>query len=108
MTADAEILRNAQGDFPSPQFPTVFADGVGSLINSPTVVKFFLARFEPSFSGDGRSQLQAFAQVVMPIDGFAAMFAFFEAQVRIMVQAGHLNEQRLAELRAMFKPSPVS
>jgi hypothetical protein len=93
------------GEFPSPNFPTVFADGVQSLINSPAVVKFFLARFEPTFVGDGRSQLQAFAQVIMPMDGFAMMFVFFEAQLRGLVQRGFITEKRLTELRAIFNPA---
>ena len=102
MPADAETTQNPLADFPAPQFPTVFADGVMSLANSPTVVKFFLSRFEPSFAGDGRSQMQAFAQVVMPMDGFASMVVFFEAQLRILVKAGYITEARLAELRAIF------
>jgi hypothetical protein len=67
MPADPTPRDTEKTDFPGPQFPTVFADGVTSLVNSPTVVKFFLARIEPSFAGDGKSQTQAFAQVVMPI-----------------------------------------
>jgi hypothetical protein len=65
------------GEYPPPHFPTVFADGVQSLITSPTVVKYFLMRFEPSFTGDGKSQMQAFAQVVMPLEAFASMSVFF-------------------------------
>lgn len=99
MSADAV---SPPADFPGPQFPTVFADGVVSLINSPTVVKFFLGRIEPSFAGDGRSQSQAFAQVIMPIDGFAMMFAFFEVQLKLMIQGGLITEERLAELRKTF------
>lgn len=90
------------GEFPPPQFPTVFADAVQSLTNSPTNVKYFLARYEPSFVGDGRSQLQSFAQVIMPMDGFVSMFVFFEAQLRLFVQQGFITEQRLEELRAVF------
>jgi hypothetical protein len=102
MPADVEPPDIKDGDFPAPQFPTVFADGVLSLVNSPTVVKFFLARIEPSFSGDGRSHMQAFAQVVMPLDGFANMFVFFEAQLKAMLSRGLITEDRLAELRRIF------
>ena len=106
MPADAETTQNPQADFPAPQFPTEFADGVMSLVYSPTVIKFFLSRFEPSFAGDGRSQMQAFAQVVMPMDGFASMVMFFEAYLRVLVQAGHITEARLGELRAIFTQTP--
>jgi hypothetical protein len=102
MTDDATTGRTESGVFPPPNLPTVFADGVMSIANSSSVIKFFLARIEPSFAGDGRSQLQAFAQVIMPMDGFASMFVFFEAQLSVLVQSGVITEQRLAELRAVF------
>ena len=76
------------------------------MANSPSVVKFYLARIEPSFAGDGTNHLQAFAQVIMPIDGFAMMFVFFEAQLRLLVQSGVITEQRLGELRSTFTSSP--
>jgi hypothetical protein len=106
MTDDAPTGQVQSAGFPSPTFPTVFADGVTSMANSASVVKFFLGRLEPSFAGDGRSQMQAFAQVVMPMDGFAMMFVFFEAQLRLLVQNGIVTEQRLSELRAVFTPHP--
>jgi hypothetical protein len=89
-------------DFPSSQFPTAFADGVMSIANSPAVVKFYLFRFEPSFSGNGQSQTQPFAQVVMPIDGFAATFSFFEAAVKKYIEQGLITESRLDELRNIY------
>ena len=106
MTDDATTGQTQSG-FPPPHFPTVFADGVLSMANSPSVVKFYLARIEPSLTGDGRTQLQAFAQVIMPIDGFANMFVFFEAQLRLLVKSGIITEQRLAELRSVFTPRPT-
>src|SRR5260370_39903302 len=104
MTDDATTGQTHSGGFPPPNFPTVFADSVLSMANSPSVVKFYLARVEPSLAGDGRAQMQAFAQVIMPIDGFAMMFVFFEAQLRLLVQNGIVTEQRLAELRSVFTP----
>jgi hypothetical protein len=89
-------------DFPPSQFPTVFADGVMSIANSSTVVKFFLFRFEPSFSGSGQSQTQPFAQVVMPMDGFAATFSFFEAAVKKYIEQGLITQSRLDEFRKIY------
>src|ERR1700730_13762739 len=37
----------------------------------------------------------------MPTDGFASMFAFFEAQIRLLVSAGLVTEERLTELRSL-------
>lgn len=102
MPSDAHV--SAPSDFPSPQFPVIFADNASSLISSPTTVKFYLARIDPSFQGDGRSQPHAIAQIVMPLEGFAMMFVFFEAQITAMVNSGDLTEEQLAQWRAVFKP----
>jgi hypothetical protein len=90
--------------FPSsPTVEVVFADYVWSLTNSPAVVKYYLARFDPSFSGDGRVQPTPVVQIVMPMDGFISMVAFFEAQLKILVAAGVVSEARLAQARAVFE-----
>ena len=104
MSADTETTA-APADFPTPEFPTVFADGVMSLVNSPAVVKFFLGRFDSSFAGDGRTQLNPVSQIVMPMDAFANMFVFFEAQLRIFIQAGYISEARLTEFRNILTRS---
>jgi hypothetical protein len=90
-------------DYPSSQFPTIFADAAGSLVNSTSIVKFYLNRFDPSFQGDGRTQAQAVAQIVMPIEGFGFMFAFFETQIRTMISGGVLTEAQLSEWRSVFQ-----
>lgn len=89
-------------DFPPPHFPTVFADGVMSIANSPSVVKFYLFRYEPSFSGSGQSHNQSFAQVVMPMDAFASTFALFERAVTQYIEQGLITKERLDQLRGIF------
>ena len=98
-----DIRTTPVDDFPPSQFPTVFADGVMSIANSASVVKFYLYRFEPSFSGSGQSRNQAFAQVVMPMDGFAAAFALFERAVSQYVAQGLLPKERLDGFRRIFE-----
>jgi len=102
MTDERRTGLTQSAGFPPANFPTVFADSVLSMANSPSVVKFYLARIEPNFAGDGTNQLQAFAQVIMPINGFARMFVFFEAQLRLLVQNGLITEQSLGEMRSVF------
>ena len=93
----------ATDDFPTPEFPTVFADNAGSLVNSASIVKFFLNRYDPSFQGDGRFQAQAVAQIIMPIEGFGLTFVFFEAQIRAMVANGFITEDQLSHWRSRFQ-----
>jgi len=87
------------GTFPPHNFPVAFADGVLSIANSPANVKFYLFRFEPEFAGGGKTQMQPFVQVVMPMDNFAATFAFFEAAVQRFISQGYLTQARLEEHR---------
>jgi hypothetical protein len=90
-------------DFPAPQFPTVFADGVMSIANSPSVVKFYLFRYDPSFSGSGQSRNQSFAQVIMPMDAFAATFALFERAVTKYIEQDLITKERLDTFREIYK-----
>lgn len=88
--------------FPSPTTEVLFADGVWSLTNSPSVVKYYLVRLDPSFAGDGKVQANPIAQIVMPIDGFVNMFAFFEAQLQNLVNGGVVSHEHLERARAVF------
>ena len=106
MTDERTTGQTQSAGFPPANFPTVYADGVQSIAYGPSVIKFYLSRIEPNFAGDGTNQLQAFAQIIMPIDGFGSMFVFFEAQLRLLVQNGVITEQRLGELRSVFTLPP--
>ena len=92
------------GDHPPSQFPTVFADGVMNLANSDQIVKFYLYRLDPSFSNEGKSLPQAFAQVVMSMDGFGQTVTFFQDALGHLVEQGHISEEYLLELRAARRP----
>jgi len=104
----ADTVQQAQaalpptGEFPPPQFPVVFADGVLNVANSPSVVKFYLYRFEASYASDGRSQTQPFAEVVMPMDGFAGAVTLFEAALRRFIIQGFITQARVDELRKAY------
>lgn len=92
-------------NFPNVHFPTVFADGVATVSNSRSVVKFYLYRHDPSFVADGTSYPTPMAQVIMPIEGFAAATLFFEKQLNSYIAQGIITEQRIAEMRAtLYKP----
>jgi hypothetical protein len=87
------------GTFPASNFPVTFADGVLSIANSATTVKFYLFRFDPEFAGGGQSQSQPTVQVVMPIEGFASAFVFFETAIKRYISQGLLTEARVDEFR---------
>jgi hypothetical protein len=99
--ADDTGTQNPPPEYPPPHFPTVFADGVSNIANTPTIVKFFMMRFEPSLTSSGPQKPQAFAQVIMPMDGFMATFAFFEAAIKRYLSQGTISEERLNEMRRL-------
>jgi hypothetical protein len=98
--ADDTGTQNPPSEFPPPHFPTVFADAVSNIVNSATIVKFSLSRFEPSLTSSGPQRSQAFAQVIMSMEGFAASFTFFEAAINRYISQGLISEERLNEFRA--------
>ena len=85
--------------FPSGTLPTIFADGVLNVSISPAVVKSYLFRFEPSLQGDNQYQAQAAAQLIMPVDGFAAAVLFLSQHLERLVEANFITKGRVAELR---------
>lgn len=89
-------------EYPNVHFPTVFADGVASVSNSASVVKFYLYRQDPSFNADGTSTPTSMAQVIMPMEGFAATALFFERRLKNYIEAGFITEKRLAEMREVL------
>lgn len=90
-------------EYPGPGFGIAFADGAMAITNSPTIVKFFMYRFEPNFAGDGRTQPQPFAQVVMPMDGFAGMAVFFDIALRHFIANNLVDPQKVDEMRAALQ-----
>src|SRR5689334_4301988 len=88
--------------YPDANFPIMFADGAMAITNSPTIVKFFMYRFDPNFAADGRTIPQPFTQVVMPMDGFASMAVFFDIAIRYFLSRGLVTEDRLAEIRKLI------
>jgi hypothetical protein len=63
-------------EFPSPGVPTIFADGIKNLANTSQMAKFYLFRFDPSFTDSGKAQVRPCAQIVMSIDALANTLFF--------------------------------
>jgi hypothetical protein len=97
------MTEDAPSDFPPAQLPTVFADGVINLATTSSIAKFYLARNDPSFTGDNRNRMQIFAQVVMPLSGFLQAFAFFERTIDNMGKNNPIIIQELAAAREAWK-----
>lgn len=90
-------------EYPPAQLPTVYADGVMNLSTTYSIGKFYLARFDPSITGQGPNRLQVFAQVVMPIQALAQAYAFLEKTLTKMAETNTILADEIARAREGLK-----
>jgi len=88
------------GDYPAPDFPTVFADGVMSTAWGRGLVKMYLYRTDPQFQARPGSRDNPIEQIIMPVFGFAQMCALFGRTLKALVEQGHLSQEQLDAIYA--------
>ena len=88
--------------FPPPGAPTIFADGVLNLQQSPQVVKFYLFAFEASIGSGAEQRFNPVAQVVMPVSAFINTVAFFDSIADQMVKDGVVAQADLDRTRGAY------
>jgi hypothetical protein len=92
-------------EFPSSELPTIFADGIRNLANTSQMAKFYLFRFDPSFTDANKAQARPCAQIVMSIDALANTFVFLENAVKQLQAQGVISEQALETARKFVRGS---
>lgn len=96
-------------EYPNPGFPVVFADNVSNAVWGNGVVKFYFTRHEPAMLMIAQPTKEtAFAQVIVPFDGFARIATFFEAIVNKLIKEGNLTQERVDELRKSWEAANAS
>lgn len=93
-------------EFPAFNFPNAFVDGVMSISHAPGIVKIYLSRYEPDIYASGQSKAVPTAQVIMPLVGFLATFAFFENQVGVLLKNGTIRQEDVDVHRRAFEVKP--
>ena len=88
--------------FPSPSVPTIFADGVLNLQNSPQVVKFYLFALEASTSSSAEQRFTPVAQVVMPVSAFINTVVFFDSVAERLVKDGMVAQADIDRTRSAY------
>jgi hypothetical protein len=78
--------------YPTATIPTIYADGVLNLNQSPNVIKFYLFRLDPALTASSVPLPQAVCQVVMPLSSMVLTAAFFNAAIDALVKQGHVRE----------------
>jgi hypothetical protein len=86
-------------EYPGIEIPTIFADGVMNLANSPHVMKFYLFRLDPSAKDMQKAQARVCAQIVLPMNGFLNMVAFLERAVEGLRAQGIVTEEDISAAR---------
>ena len=102
----SSVPSSPKDEFPPPALPTVYADGVLNLANSPHTVKFYLYRLDPSMTGTAGQQVQPFAQIVMPLNGFVGATLFFQKMLDALVRDGTVSKEFLEDMRRLQNEPP--
>jgi hypothetical protein len=94
-------LYRGTSEYPPYNIPTIFADGIATMAYGHSMVRLYLARHDPSLRPhDVSAKTQPFAQVVMPLNGFAETAVFFGSVLSRLVRDRLLSEDLLTDLRA--------
>jgi hypothetical protein len=84
-----------------PRYETLFADGVLNFAHTAHVVKFYLARLEPTLDGSPGGSSTVVGQVIMPVDAFVNTTVFFEAALNRLLEAKVITKEQLEAARAV-------
>jgi hypothetical protein len=95
-------LLHATG-FPPPGLPTVFADAVANLAPLSNTARFYLLRSDPDIGGLNKYHNVPVAQVVMPIEGFAAAVIFLNRALEGLVERGLIPRDRVDSIKQAFE-----
>jgi hypothetical protein len=97
--SDAPRVAPPLGKYPPPDLPTIYVDSGISLANTQAVVKFYLGRLDPDMQAIYGPESRPVVQLVMPIEGFVATFAFLESAIQRMTRQGTIKEDALKTAR---------
>ena len=82
-----------------PVIPTIFCDGILNLANNKNIVKFYLARLDPSLQIDEQANTVIVGQVIMPMDAFIETFTFMEYWVSKIMRDGIISADQIDSSR---------
>lgn len=80
--------------FPPDYLTTIFGDGVINLAQTGEVVKFYIARMDPSVNTPNDNRTTVCAQIVLTMTGFLDAAAFFELAADGYVRNGVVTVER--------------
>lgn len=91
-----------ESGYPPLSVPTLLADGVAAIAQSPQVVKFSLYRTDPDMSGAPSYKNQVFLQIAMPTDNFAQTCILFERALKNLIATNVYSQEKANAVNAAF------
>jgi hypothetical protein len=88
-------------DFPGVGIPCIYVDGVLSAAFSPANAKFYCYRIDSHPYGKADNASITVAQIVMPIEAFAASTQFFVQRLIAMQQQPALRKEALTAIKQL-------
>jgi hypothetical protein len=91
------------GDFPSPDTPVIYIDGVTNFIPGGPgiggIAKLHLARIDAHVAGGNRYETHVFAQLAMPMASLIQTAEFLTKAIDNLVIAGLLSKEEVDKIR---------
>lgn len=87
------------------EIPTIFADGVISQNWGPGISKFYFGRLDADPEAKQDATSVTVAQIIMPVEGFVSMVAFFEHRLKAMLAQGIVTQDALDKSRKYWAGS---
>jgi hypothetical protein len=95
-------VQDSRPNFPAANMPAIYADVIWNVARGPGVVKMYLARNDLDLGGSPASQLNVFAQLVLPTLSFAAGAIFMSRQLKVMLNSGEVTQAQIDEIETAF------
>jgi|SRR5665213_1711206 len=89
---------------PALEFATIFADGVTGVFWNAGVMKIYFSRTDGEVFGRtiNPAHISPVGQIFMPLSGFAVMTAFFESQMKQLLEKGQFPREEYQKMREQF------
>jgi hypothetical protein len=92
--------------FPPEGLPTVFADFASNMAPLSATARFYLVRTEPDVSGVNAYKNVPVAQIIMPLEGFAATVVFLNRALEGLVRNGAVRKETVDALTQSVSGKP--
>jgi hypothetical protein len=91
--------------------PVIYADGILNQVRAPGISKFHFFRDDAVVGDSSQYTKVEVLQIIMPVNGFVDMLAFFEHRLKLMIEKGQTTQEFVDSRRNFYsgvKPDPYA